>query len=160
MENDKGVAIGRLGLSVAVTLGLGTLAGYFNTPYITTTYPTLLKPGFTPPNQVFVWVWIVLYILLGVILFLLWQNFSKRDAQIAMALFAGQFVLNFAWCLAFFVAGDVFGGLIFAIALLAALVATGVWAWRVSPLISYLLIPVIGWVSFAVMLNWVINQMN
>lgn len=48
-----------------LTLGVGTLAGYFAAPGIETIYPLLEKSSLTPPGYVFPIVWTVLYILMG-----------------------------------------------------------------------------------------------
>ena len=66
-------------------------------------YETLVKPSFNPPSWLFGPVWTLLYILMGISLYLVIMEGRKgRDVRIPLVLFAIQLVLNTLWSFAFF----------------------------------------------------------
>jgi tryptophan-rich sensory protein len=48
---------------------------------VTTWYPTLAKPDFSPPGGIFAPVWITLYFLMGISLYLIWINKAKDNRK-------------------------------------------------------------------------------
>ncbi|MBU6426679.1 tryptophan-rich sensory protein [Patescibacteria group bacterium] len=66
--------IAKLMISIAITELAGIIGSIFTAPAIGGWYMTLAKPAFNPPNWVFGPVWTVLYLLMGVALFLVWKN--------------------------------------------------------------------------------------
>ena len=104
----------------------------------------------------------VLYILMGVALFLVWrQGLDTQGVKLALTVFAVQLVLNALWSIIFFgmqLPAWAFGEIIL---LWLAIVAT-LWAfWRVMPAAGWLLVPYLVWVSFAAVLNgsiWILNR--
>jgi len=123
-------------------------------------YPTLAKPAFTPPSWLFGPVWTLLYLLMGVALYLVWQSDHGRPRRVALAAFGGQLVLNAAWTLVFFGAREIPGGLVVIVALLAAILATMAAARRVDRRAALLLVPYLCWVGFATALNYEIWRLN
>lgn len=123
-------------------------------------YDGLAKPWFNPPSWVFAPVWTLLFALLGVALWLVWRQAPTQPVQLAVAAFAGQFILNVAWSAAFFGLQSVAGGLVVIVALWIAIGATIVAFWRVDRRAGLLLVPYLAWVSFAALLNatiWLLN---
>jgi tryptophan-rich sensory protein len=100
--------------------------------------------------------------MMGVAAYLVWQKgLDNEIVRVALGLYLFQLVLNGLWSIFFF--GMQSPGLAFAeiILLWAAIVATIVWFWRVSPIAGILLIPYVAWVSFAALLNgslWILNR--
>ncbi|WP_115865432.1 TspO/MBR family protein [Halorussus litoreus] len=127
---------------------------------VATWYPTLAKPGFTPPSWLFGPVWTTLYLLMGVALYLVWQSGPGRPRRIALALFGVQLALNAGWTLVFFGAHSLFGGLVVILALLAAIVATMAASRRVDRRAVPLLVPYLLWVGFATLLTYEIWRLN
>jgi len=127
---------------------------------VATWYPTLAKPGFTPPSWVFGPVWTTLYLLMGVALYLVWRRATGRIRRAALAAFGVQLALNAAWTLTFFGAREILGGLVVIVALLAAILATmGAFA-RVDRRAAALLVPYLLWVGFATALNYELWRLN
>ncbi len=152
----------KLILAVAVPLAVGGLSGFATAGGVDTWYPTLAKPSFNPPAWVFGPTWTVLYILMGVALFLVWrQGPSTPGVRLALTVFAVQLILNGLWSIIFF--GMQSPGWAFAeiILLWLAIVAT-LWSfWRRTPAAGWLLVPYLVWVSFAAVLNgsiWILNR--
>eukprot|EP00162_Nutomonas_longa_P006029 comp16641_c0_seq1/m.26880 comp16641_c0_seq1/g.26880 ORF comp16641_c0_seq1/g.26880 comp16641_c0_seq1/m.26880 type:complete len:187 (-) comp16641_c0_seq1:132-692(-) len=119
-------------------------------------YRDLRKPSGNPPNWVFAPVWTTLYILIGIAGGKLWL--ARPETHLAMIAWWTQLVLNFFWSIIFF--GMKQPGFAFAELLLmwGSIAATIHFAQK--PVITYLLLPYIAWVSFAGYLNCSIWLMN
>ncbi|MBE0534766.1 MAG: tryptophan-rich sensory protein [Phycisphaerae bacterium] len=125
-------------------------------------YENLAKPPFTPPGYVFGIVWPVLYLLMGVALFLVLKAPpDRRGRSAAIGLFAVQLLLNALWTPLFF-RWRLIGVALVEIIVLWAFILLTVTAFRkVSRVAAVLLVPYLAWVSFAVVLNagfWVLNR--
>jgi tryptophan-rich sensory protein len=119
-------------------------------------YTSLNKPSFNPPSYVFAPVWTILYILMGIAVYMLWQG----NAKTAIILFIIQLVLNLVWTFLFFKMHSPLLALIDIVLLLSAIAWTMIESYKVSHTAVYLLIPYILWVSFATMLNLSIYLLN
>ncbi len=146
-------------------VGICELVGIAATPFTVSAIPTwyagLLKPAISPPNFIFGPVWTVLYLLMGVAVFLVWENGSQKPkVKQALQIFAVQLGLNFLWSVLFFGLRSPLMGLVDIILMIAAIIVTIVVFHRISKPASYLLIPYLVWVGFATYLNysiWLIN---
>lgn len=150
-----------LGISVGSALAAGWLGSLFTAPAIPTWYAALEKPFFSPPNWLFAPVWTVLYLLMGVALFLiLMVTKSQKQKKTAVGLYATQLVVNIAWSVAFFGFRSPELGL-FVILVLDALVAATIKSfWPLSKTAALLLLPYMAWISFATLLNLAIVLLN
>ena len=152
----------KLILAVAAPLVVGGLSGFATARGVETWYPTLVKPSFNPPAWVFGPTWTVLYVLMGVALFLVWrQGMETPGVRLALAVFAAQLLLNGLWSIIFFGMQSPGWALAEIILLWLAILAT-LWAfWRLTPAAGWLLVPYVAWVSFAAVLNgsiWALNR--
>jgi len=142
-----------------VSLSAGAIGGIFTSSAIPTWYANLAKPDFNPPNWLFGPAWTVLYILMGIALYLVWTS-SKEDKKFAYVAFCVQLVLNALWSIIFFGAHE-FGWAFLEIAILwLAILTTIIAFYRVSKPAAYLLIPYILWVTFAAILNYGVWKLN
>ena len=93
----------RLIISLALPQLAGLLGSFFTAPAISTWYASLQKPGFTPPSWLFGPMWIVLYILMGISIYLIWQKLGndQRSKQ-TFWLFWIHLIFNANWSLVFF----------------------------------------------------------
>jgi benzodiazapine receptor len=146
--------------SIFVCQLIGWLGAIFTTPNIENWYSTLTKPLLTPPNWVFGPVWTILFLLMGISLFLVWQKGHNQKTKLPLAIFIGQLILNLAWSLVFFGQNSPGGGLIIIIALWSAILLNIITFYRVQKLAAYLLFPYLLWVSFALYLNYGIWLFN
>lgn len=154
--------IGKLIFSIGICLGVGILGSFFTISAIPTWYATLNKPIFSPPNWVFGPVWTILYILMGISLYLVW---SKKNPSTSLrikvpAVFWIQLVLNASWSIIFFGMRNSTLALVDIIALWIAIVLTIKTFYPISKTAAYLLIPYLLWVSFATILNLMIVLLN
>ncbi|WP_435180046.1 TspO/MBR family protein [Halorussus sp. AFM4] len=146
--------------SIAVCQLAGVVPSLLTADEVATWYPTLAKPGFTPPSWVFGPVWTTLYLLMGVALYLVWRSGRNRRRRIALAAFGAQLALNAAWTLVFFGSRAILGGLVVIAALLAVILATVAAFARVDRRAAALLVPYLLWVGFATALNYRIWRLN
>jgi len=125
-----------------------------------TFYSSLIRPSWAPPSSVFGPVWSALYALMGLAAWLVWRHCGVRAAGGALCLFLVQLAANALWSWLFFAWHR--GALAFAdIVLLGVLIfATAIAFWRISRLAGVLLLPYLGWVSFAAALNFAVWQLN
>jgi len=137
--------------------GLGSVA---TTPNIPTWYATLAKPSWNPPNWLFGPVWTVLYICMAVAAWLVWRQGGLRQARTPLMLFAVQLALNAAWSWIFFGFHLPGAAFIEILVLLTAIAATTIAFWFRSKAAGILMVPYLGWVAFASVLNFTIWRLN
>ncbi len=150
----------RLVASLIICQSAGFLSSLFTTPAISGWYAGLEKPTFNPPNWIFSPVWIFLYLLMGVILYILWQNLPKVEAKIALAFFVVQLALNILWSVIFFGFKLPAVAFIEIIILWIFILLTMIKSAKVSKAAVYLLLPYILWVNFAAVLNFFLWRLN
>ncbi len=123
-------------------------------------YNELVKSMLTPDGWVFATVWPILYLLLGIALFLIIIDKSRQYKVKAYWLFIAQMALNAFWSYLFF--GIHMTGL--ALIELVALFGVSLWMARVFYQIrhsaSYLVWPYLVWLVFAMFLNGVVIFLN
>ncbi len=123
-------------------------------------YGQLQLPAWAPPAWLFGPAWTVLYLAMAVAACLVWRRHGFHGARVALTLFLVQLVFNALWSWLFF--GWRMGAWSFAcLALLWLLIAATLAAfWRHHPLAGGLLLPYLGWVTFAGALNYMAWQLN
>jgi benzodiazapine receptor len=146
--------------SIMITVGAGAIAGWATASNIGNWYAQLYKPSFNPPNRIFGPVWTILYILMGIALYLVWKTPPSVQRRNALLLFAVQLFLNFCWSFLFFYFHLTGWALADIILLWTAILATMFLFSPLSPTASWLLLPYISWVSFATILNLAIHRLN
>lgn len=133
---------------------LGSIA---TTPNIPTWYATLAKPQWNPPNWLFGPVWTLLYICMAVAAWLVWRQGSPRTP---LTLFTVQLMLNAAWSWLFFWFHLPGAAFVEILVLLVAIAATTLAFWLRSKGAGILMLPYLGCVAFASVLNLAIWRLN
>lgn len=145
---------GKLLISILGCELAGILGSVVTAPAISTWYITLNKSPLNPPPWIFGPVWTVLYLLMGVSLFLLWKKgFTNKKRKKALTIFFIQLSLNVAWSFLFFGLHSPIFGLLDIVLLWVAILATILAFMKISKIAAYLLLPYFAWVSFATILN-------
>ncbi len=145
-------------LSLAVFLALvaaAALAGmnYMPGPW----YEALVKPAWTPPNWLFPPVWTVLYIMIAVAG---WRVYEKEGIGRALIVWAISLQLNAAWSVIMFREHQIGLAAVDIAALLVSIVAFIGLTWQSNRLASLLFVPYLVWVSYATALNIAILTLN
>jgi len=148
-------------VALAIPLIVGGLGGIATASSIPTWYRTLEKPVWNPPDQVFGPVWTLLYILMGVALWLVWRlGWDIPPVRMALALFGVQLLFNLLWSLIFFGLHSPGWALLEIVVLWALILATLLQFYRLQPVAGWLLVPYQLWVTFAAALNAAIWWLN
>jgi tryptophan-rich sensory protein len=145
---------------VAACLLIGVAGGIATGSSVTTWYVGLSKPSWNPPDWVFGPVWTVLYVMMGVSVWLVWRRRHEAETRVGMVLFGLQLILNAAWSAIFFGMQQPGWAAAEVVALWLSIMATIVAFARISKPAAWLLVPYLAWVSFASVLNFTIWRMN
>jgi tryptophan-rich sensory protein len=157
-----GAATAYLGLAawLAVCVGGGALVGLATAGGDSAWYDSLAKPSWTPPDAVFAPVWTALYAAMAIAAWRVWRRGGWQAHRGALALFAGQLAVNFAWSFIFFGARQIG----WALADILALWILVAWTIRrfaaIDPPAAWLLAPYVAWVTFAALLNGAIYRLQ
>lgn len=137
------------------------IGSIFTFSSIPTWYRSLVKPIFSPPNYLFGPVWIILYTLMGISLYLIWQKGLKRkEIKEAITLFLIQLVFNSLWSIIFFGLRNIQLALVEILILLLLIIAVTVKFYRIDKRAAYLLLPYLLWTIFASVLNYSLWTLN
>lgn len=148
-------------LFVSVCLLTGAVGSFATRESLNTWYADLTKPFFVPPNWAFGVVWPILYVLMGISVFMIWRKGTgDRQVRVALGLFALQLVLNGLWTPIFFGLRMIALALIEIVVLWMAILVTLLVFRRISRPAACLLLPYLAWVSFAVALNAALWHLN
>lgn len=165
----------KLAACIIVCEFAGILGSVFTSPSIGKWYTTLQKPFFNPPNWIFAPVWTLIFLMMGIAFYIVWEkgwqvknkilvypkflsNFSGKKKTISI--FFIQLFLNVFWSFLFFGWHNIGFAFIELLILWVAILLTIVSFYRISKKAAYLLYPYLAWVTFAGVLNfslWVIN---
>jgi len=152
-------------LKLIISIVLAGLAGFvgsfFTTSSVMSWYPTLIKPSFNPPSWLFGPVWTILYIMIGVSLYLVWTSKAKAKVKKkAYTIFGVQLILNSLWSIVFFGMQQPAAAFLVIALLWISIIYNALVFYRISKPAGYLLVPYFLWVSFASVLNfaiWILN---
>jgi translocator protein len=140
---------------ILLVVGGGLLVGFLTAPG--PWYEALAKPSFNPPNWLFGPVWTILYVLIAIAGWRLWQ---RERTGAAMKLWWLQLVLNFLWSPVFFGLEQIGLALLIILALFATILAFLAAAWNLDRVAAWLFVPYAAWVAFASLLNASIWSLN
>jgi benzodiazapine receptor len=160
-EGMKLNSMARLAFSVLLCLSVGIVESLVTRPEIPAWYAGLVKPSWTPAPLVFPIAWTVLYILMAISFWRLWDMETRSVARTrAMTWFLVQLFLNALWSPVFFGWHGTRTALFIIMGLLIAIAATMVTASRVERLAAWLLAPYLLWVAYATTINIGVVAMN
>lgn len=159
-SNTTGRSILALAGFLLLSFAAGALGGRATYPAIPGWYQSLEKPSWTPPEWLFGPAWTTLYILMGVAAWLVWRYGGWRSQKRPLTLFVVQVVLNALWSILFFGMRNPGLGMAEIVILWLAILATSIAFWRVSRMAGGLMVPYLGWVTFAAALNFAIWRLN
>jgi len=150
-------------IALIVCLMVGYSASVVTRPSVETWYPTIIKPSFNPPNWIFMPMWTFLYILMAVAAGLVWDKIKEQNEEVKKALgfFLIQLALNAIWSYLFFGLKNPMLALIEIALLFLMIYETYLKFIKINKIAGYLLIPYMGWVAFAAILNasiWWLNR--
>lgn len=147
--------------AIVICQSAGLIGSLFTFPNISTWYALLTKPAFSPPNWLFGPAWTLLYTLMGISVYLIWQKGNtKPKVREALGFFAVQLILNSTWSIILFGLHSPLLALFEILMLWTAILATIYKFYPLSKPAAYLMLPYLLWVSFAAVLNAAIVILN
>jgi translocator protein len=147
-------------ISFAVFVGLVIAAAAFGGQWgAGPWYNALSKPGWTPPNWLFPIAWSVIYLMIAVSGWLVWQV-PNGSRKLLLALWGAQLLLNAIWSYIFFGRKEIGLALAELCTLWLAIAAFIFFAWPVDQEAALLFVPYLIWVSYAGALNAAIWRRN
>ena len=142
---------------VALTAGISSYLSYLG---VNTFYPNLAMPPLNPPNEIFRFVWPILYVLMIISFYIV---LTKENNRQAVGLFVYQLLLHILWCWFFFAKGMFLYGLIDLILLDITVFIMISRFHALDHTAAYLQYPYFLWLLFATYLNagvWYLNGSN
>lgn len=150
----------KLLISLGIPLAVGGLSALITRGSMDS-YSQINNPPLAPPAWVFPVVWSILYLLMGVSLYLVWNSkASDKEKNKAITFWGTQLAFNFIWSPIFFISKNY---------LLAFIVLLIIWTFTLLMIISfykiskpaaYLQIPYLIWLTFAGYLNLGVYILN
>ncbi len=150
----------RLIQCILIPLLVGGISGYYTATSITNWFVTLNKPSFNPPNYLFGPVWTLLYILMGVSIYIALNKSKAENKNKIIFVFAFQLILNFIWSFIFFKYHNLGLAFIEIILMWFSIVYMIFIFYKTSKIAALVNIPYLVWVSFASVLNGAIWYLN
>ena len=148
-------------LCITLTMAVGAVSGIATAGGIDDWFYALNKPFFNPPSAVFGPVWTLLYLLMGISLYLILSPTSSPLRTKAIIIFGVQLALNFVWSFLFFKYRLLGFAFIEIVLIWVSIVFMINSFYSVNKKAAYLQIPYLVWVSFATLLNgsiWFLNR--
>jgi tryptophan-rich sensory protein len=142
-------------------MAVGAVSGIATAGGIDDWFYALNKPFFNPSRTVFGPVWTLLYLLMGISLYLIHRQTSSPLRTKAIIIFGVQLILNFVWSFLFFkyrLLGIAFIEIILIWVSIVFMINS---FYSVNKKAAYLQILYLVWVSFATLLNgsiWFLNR--
>ncbi len=150
----------KLLVAIVICQVAGLIGAFFNSFSIKSWYPNLVKPAFLPPSWLFPVVWSILFVIIGVSLYLILVSNNKTNLKKNLWIFSIQLLLNILWSFFFFTLQSPLLGLIEIIILNFAIVINIIYFYKTSKAAAYLLLPYLLWVLFATILTISIFILN
>ena len=150
----------RLIISLLIPLAVGGLSA-FVTRGDMAFYKIMERPPLSPPAIVFPIVWTILYILMGISLYLIWNNgdiYANKSA--AYTLFGFQLFLNFIWSPVFFSAKQYLLAFIILVVMWITVLIMIISFYRIYKPAGLLQIPYLIWLTIAGYLNMGVYLLN
>lgn len=122
-------------------------------------YMQLKLPPLSPPAWVFPVVWTILYALMGLASYLIYDSTSPQK-DTALAVYGLGLFLNLLWSWVFFVQKNYWSAAVVILVLLVLVFITIMLFAKISETAGWLLVPYAIWVGFAAFLNLYIAMNN
>lgn len=139
-------------LNIAISLGIGGLSAFF-TMNSMDMYQNINRPKLAPPGYIFPIVWTILYVLMGISSYLIHRS-NHKNKETALIIYYFQLLINFSWPIFFFNYQNFLLALAILFILNILVIILIKVTYSINHLASYLLIPYLIWILFALYLNF------
>ena len=139
-------------LNIAISLGIGGLSAFFTINSMDI-YQNINRPKLAPPGYIFPIVWTILYVLMGISSYLIHRS-NHKNKETALIIYYFQLLINFSWPIFFFNYQNFLLALAILFILNILVIILIKVTYSINHLASYLLIPYLIWILFALYLNF------
>lgn len=144
-------------IAILIPVAVGTVSALFSGNM--SLYSKINKPPLSPPGFIFPIVWIILYVLMGISSYLVYESTSPEKLK-ALKTYAIQLFFNFWWSIIFFRFSLYLFAFLWLLVLIFLISAMIYQFYKINHLSSYLQIPYLLWCLFAAYLNFMIYILN
>ncbi len=123
-------------------------------------YTSFMKPPLSPPGWLFGVIWPVLYLLMGIAAYIIYQTPQTPERKKAITLYWVQLFVNFLWPIIFFRFEWYWISVVVILLLDVLVLITTIWFYKINKVGGYLMIPYLLWIFFATYLNIGIALLN
>ncbi len=123
-------------------------------------YLALAKPSWTPPNWLFGPAWTILYLLIAISGWRVWERAADGAVFVPMAVYGLQLALNAGWSPLFFGLKRPDWAFAELVCLWLAILANIAVFHPIDPVAAWLLAPYFAWVTYAGALNFAVWRLN
>lgn len=141
-------------ISLIIVYAVAFLGSLFTSNAVKSDWYQSVRPSITPPNYVFPIVWNILFLLIALSLYFAWVNSTKKQKNSISLLYGINFILNILWSVFYFGMRSPSAAFCIIILLWVSILSLILFTKKITKTSSYLLIPYILWVSFAIVLNY------
>lgn len=145
---------------ILICLAIEVVGSLSTQPSLEPWYSTLSKPSWTPPSWVFGPVWTVLYLLIAIAGWIVYQSPSSKQKRKFFIFYSFQLFWNAIWSFLFFTLQNPLLGLVDLTLIVLFLLAAMNAAWPLSKRAFFLLLPYLLWSLYAWSLNFAIYASN
>jgi tryptophan-rich sensory protein len=132
-------------LALAAEFG-GTI---FTSMSVTSWYLTLNRSALTPPGYMFGVIWTILYLMMALAVWRVWQAEDGSWWTQAQRLWLLQLAIGFSWNIVFFGLRQIEFGMVVILLTVLAVLATMLRFFRIDRLAGWLMVPLLIWVTCA-----------
>ena len=150
--------------AIIVPLIVGGISAFISSDAMSS-FNSMKQPPLSPPAILFPIVWTILYIMMGISNYLIWEKVPEDEKLIkarktAIIIYGIQLFMNFCWSPIFFNGKFYYFAFVWLVVLWGLILSLIIISWKNSKTAAYLLIPYLLWCSFAGYLNIMIAVMN
>lgn len=158
MSGVHKINIKHLITSLAISLGIGVISAIITTSGMES-FNKATKPPLTPPGFLFPVVWTILFILMGISAYIIYESDSKHKSP-ALTVYATQLAVNFMWPIFFFFMQKYLLSFIWIVLLWALIIIMITLFAQINKLSAWLQVPYLLWVTFASYLTFGVYLLN
>lgn len=149
----------RLIIAIAIPEAVGALSSLVS-GRMGETYQNYVKPPLSPPGWLFPVVWVILFALMGIASYLIFDEPRSREKREALFFYGLQLLVNFIWSPIFFRFEAYWLAVVVLVVLISLVVVTMIRFKLLNSTAFYLLIPYLIWLIFALYLNIGVALLN
>lgn len=139
--------------AVSFPLIIGMISAAFSSREMAA-YQSMKKPPLSPPAWVFPLAWTILYLMMGLASYYIYNSKTDKSSKIpALIMYAIQLAINFCWSILFFNWKMYLLAFIWLLVMWCIVIGCMVRFYHIDKKAAYLMVPYVLWLTFAAYLN-------